>query len=111
MRIGNKVGGKEGRVDEGQTACMCELCLNSVKGHVFSMKKDAGDKDSSKHGVVLEITLWKMMLHLPGMQHSSDVQGWQHPSSIHDILLAGSMKSLQDLCQHSTNMHHATFSE
>jgi len=30
MRISNKVGGKEGRVDEGQTARICELCSNSV---------------------------------------------------------------------------------
>jgi len=30
MRIGNKVGCKEGRVDKGQTVYICELCSYSV---------------------------------------------------------------------------------
>jgi len=33
MRISNKVGGKEGRDDEGQTVHICELCSNSVTPH------------------------------------------------------------------------------
>jgi len=33
MRISNKVSGKEGRVDEGQTAHICELCSDSVRLH------------------------------------------------------------------------------
>jgi len=56
-----------------------------LEGHVFSKKKDAADKDSSKHGVIFKIILQVTLLHLSCMQHSPDVQGWQHSGSIHDI--------------------------
>jgi len=32
MRISNKVGGKEGRVDDRQTVCMCDFYSDSVIG-------------------------------------------------------------------------------
>jgi len=39
MRLSNKVGGKEGRDNKGQTAHICKLCLNSVKYDPFYQKR------------------------------------------------------------------------
>jgi len=44
MRISNKVGGKEGRVDKGQTAHICELCSNSVSYCRWQRAKKNRDK-------------------------------------------------------------------
>jgi len=42
MRISNKVGGKEGRVDKGQNVRICELCSNSVTQTEQAVPADAG---------------------------------------------------------------------